>query len=92
MKMLNRKSKMVSFRLSPDEYRMYRTACEHHGIETISELARKAMQQLAASINGGINHTPMSLDDQVRDLRDRITHLQEEVDQISRRVVPCEQP
>jgi hypothetical protein len=86
MKMLNRKSKMVSFRLSPDEYRMYRDACEMHGIETISELARKAMQQLAASVNGSAPVLPGSLDDQVRDLRERITHLQEEVNLLSRRV------
>ena len=85
MKMLNRKSKMVSFRLSPDEYRMYRDACELHGIETISELARKAMQQLAASVNGS-GVAPGTLDEQVRDLRQRITHLQEEVNQLSMRV------
>jgi hypothetical protein len=86
MKMLNRKSKMVSFRLSPDEYRMYRDACEVHGIETISELARKAMQQLAASVNGPGVMPHGSLDEQVRDLRQRITHLQEEVNLLSQRV------
>ena len=42
----HRKTKMVAFRLSSDEYRLLRGACEKAGARSVSELARSAMQRI----------------------------------------------
>lgn len=84
MDIRTRKSKMVSIRLSPEEYRAFRDACVPHGVSSISELARTAMQNLlksSAAMSGGF----LPLDDQVRDLRDRVNFLSEQVDNLTRR-------
>lgn len=77
--MLHRKSKMVSFRLSADEYRLYRDACDVHGFENISELVRKAVHQLTKSTNGNAGPT---LDEQLREVRERLAHLESEVNRM----------
>jgi len=76
---MNPKSKMVSFRLSADEYSSLRQACEAAGVPSISELARAAMQNLLASRR-------VPLDDEVRDLRARIARVSAEVDTLARLV------
>jgi hypothetical protein len=70
---MNSKSKMVSFRLSADEYLNLRQACEAAGVPSISFLARAAMQHLLASQS-------LPLDDEVRELRARIARISAEVD------------
>lgn len=82
--MINIKSKMVSFRLSPDEYQLYRQACEPHGVSSISELARTAMNRLVRGVSG--HEPPSHLCQEVRDLRERITFLSSEVERLNRRV------
>lgn len=79
--MIDRRSKMVSFRLSGDEYQAYREACATVGVRSLSELARAAMQHLIASRPNGA-----SLDDQVRELRHQVLQLSREVEHIARRV------
>lgn len=79
--MIDRRSKMVSFRLSWDEYQAYREACATVGVRSLSELARAAMQQLITSHPNGT-----SLDDQVRELRHQVLQLSREVEHIARRV------
>jgi len=79
--MIDRRSKMVSFRLSWDEYQAYREACATVGVRSLSELARAAMQQLVTSRPNGT-----SLDDQVRELRNQVLQLSREVEHIARRV------
>jgi hypothetical protein len=79
--MIDRRSKMVSFRLSGDEYQTYREACATVGVRSLSELARAAMQHLIASRPNGA-----SLDDQVRELRHQVLQLSREVEHIARRV------
>ncbi len=79
--MLDRKSKMISFRLSPDEYRRLRDACSLHGARNVSELARAAMQNL---IEGKDIAVP--LPEQVHQLRERVSVLSSEVERISRQV------
>jgi hypothetical protein len=79
--MIDRRSKMVSFRLSGDEYQAYREACATVGVRSLSELARAAMQHLIASRPNG-----NSLDDQVRELRHQVLQLSREVEHIARRV------
>jgi hypothetical protein len=79
--MIDRRSKMVSFRLSGDEYQTYREACATVGVRSLSELARAAMQHLIASRPNGT-----SLDDQVRELRHQVLQLSREVEHIAKRV------
>lgn len=46
MAILKRRSKMVSFRLSEDEYANLRNLCEDHGARSVSDLARDAVHHL----------------------------------------------
>jgi GGDEF domain-containing protein len=41
-----RKSKMISFRLSGEEFRLLQDACFKTGARSVSELARAAMQRI----------------------------------------------
>jgi hypothetical protein len=85
MLMSSRKSKMVSFRVSPDEYRRFREACTTHGARSVSDLARTAMSHLMDR-----HHSPQpdshSLDDQVHVLRQRIETLASELDGLAQAV------
>jgi hypothetical protein len=78
MSPLIRRSKMISFRLSPEEYRMLQNACGPKGARSISDLARKAMLQLMVS-NGHAN----LLSDEVRDLQDRVRQISSELERIA---------
>ncbi|MEQ1949281.1 MAG: hypothetical protein ABL995_18960 [Bryobacteraceae bacterium] len=68
------KTKMVSFRLSPDEYHLCRKACNTHGARNISELARAALQQMI------IESDPATNADRVRELRERVRLLSADLD------------
>ena len=46
MKILKRKSRMISFRLSEDEYASLRSLCENEGARSVSDLARDAVHRL----------------------------------------------
>ncbi len=83
MNMMDRKSKMVSFRLSPEEYRQLRDACITQGIRSVSELARTAMQGLMVSTGEAV---PLHL--QIQELRNRVTVLAEQIDHLARQVEP----
>jgi hypothetical protein len=73
-----RKSKMISFRLSPEEYQGLKDTCMLQGVRSISDLARTAMQTLIAS---GGEAVPLS--DEVRDLRNRVRALSLQLDRLS---------
>jgi|CZKS01.1.fsa_nt_gi hypothetical protein len=78
MNLTIRKSKMISFRLSPEEYQTLKDTCELQGVRSISDLARTAMQKLIAS-----GWHPVPLSDEVRDLRNRVRMLSLQLDQLS---------
>jgi hypothetical protein len=78
---LIRKSKMISFRLSPEEYQRLRETCELQGIRSLSDLARTAMQELIAS-----GWQPVPLSDEVRDLRHRVRTLSLQMDRLSHKL------
>ena len=52
MAVIKRRSKMVSFRLSEQEYQDLLILCEQRGSRSISDLARDAVFSLFASGNG----------------------------------------
>jgi len=43
---LKRRSRMISFRLSEDEYASLRNLCENEGARSVSDLARDAVHRL----------------------------------------------
>lgn len=82
MKLADRRSKMVSFRISPEEYDHLVAACSTQGVRSVSELARSAMQNLI-STNG--HNIPVHM--QVQDLRNRLAELADQIDRLSRQIV-----
>ena len=46
MAILKRRSRMISFRLSEEEYAGLRTLCENEGARSVSDLARDAVSRL----------------------------------------------
>jgi hypothetical protein len=76
-----RKSKMVSFRLSPADYLRFREICTVRGVHSISDLARIAMNSFAATAE-----QPGSISSEIRDLRSQVNSLTVELDRISQLV------
>jgi hypothetical protein len=77
----HRKTKMVSFRLSGDEYRLLQGACEKSGARSVSELARSAMQRIILD-TGTISSD--SAEASLRELQIKLDVLSSEVDRLSR--------
>ncbi|HUQ94781.1 MAG TPA: hypothetical protein VM120_24080 [Bryobacteraceae bacterium] len=76
--MIKRRSKMVSFRVSPDEYHRLREACLALGIGSVSEMARAGVQHIAAK------HVPAGrMDAQIHDLRERVRALTDEINRLA---------
>ncbi|HEX4231922.1 MAG TPA: hypothetical protein VHZ07_24865 [Bryobacteraceae bacterium] len=76
-----KKTKMVSFRISREEYRLLQGACSKAGARSVSELARSAMQRIildAGLIDRG------STDAELRELQLKFSVLSAEVDRLSR--------
>jgi hypothetical protein len=73
-----RKSKMVSFRLSPAEYLRFREICAARGVDSLSDLARIAMENFAAS-----KERPDPISSELSDLRSQVRSLTIELDRIA---------
>lgn len=67
---------MISFRLSEEEFERFRTYCEEHGIRSISELARNAIQR---TIERGEGARRESLEERMAGLEARIEELAQDV-------------
>jgi hypothetical protein len=77
MPSLDSRNRMISFRLSVEEYEKFRELCLANGIRSLSEMARVA-------INNFLNQTPQtaaqtSLDARVSDLEARLHVLSNEL-------------
>jgi hypothetical protein len=73
-----RRSKTISFRLSPEEYESVQSLCAAQEVRSLSDLARTAMQKLS----NAYNHTD-PLGHEVGGLRSEIRSLSLEVDRRS---------
>jgi len=73
-----KRSKMVSFRLSPAEYTRFRQVCAVKGVRSISDLARVAMTMVASE---EVEIDPLC--DQVHEIRMQVQSLTLELDRIS---------
>jgi hypothetical protein len=77
-----KKSKMISFRLSGDEYRLLQSACGKSGARSVSELARAAMQKLI--LEDGFSSA--SAEGEIRELKLKLNVLAAEMERLSRLV------
>lgn len=73
-----RKSKMVSFRLSPADYVRFREVCSSRGVASISDLARIAMESFAST-----EYHPDSLSSEIQSLRSQVRTITLELDRIA---------
>jgi hypothetical protein len=80
-----KKSKMISVRLSMEEYESLKAIFPSLGVRSVSEFARDAMQRLLHNASNGDSRTA-DLDIKVRVLDTKLTRLQGEVSQLSRMV------
>jgi hypothetical protein len=79
MPALQKKTKMISVRLSLEEYESLKTVYPSRGVRSVSELAREGMRQIL--IGAGPSPT---LEHQVRSLNTKVNGLQSELTQLSR--------
>jgi hypothetical protein len=78
MKPGDRKSRLVSFRVSPDKYTKLCEACEVRGIVSVSELARLALDELI-----GLNSKVQPIERQLSGIENRLQTLKSEVDKLA---------
>ena len=83
MTLMRRRDKMISIRLSDDEFIKVREACRLTGARSISDLARDAMRRLVAGppIRGDVGGDGLSA--RVDDLGQKVNQLQEQVSRLA---------
>jgi len=79
MALTSRRSKMVSIRLSHDEFRRLRELCAASGARSLSDLARDAMHRFMISGSQGNGGVDQDLTARVSELDQRLSYLQEKV-------------
>jgi hypothetical protein len=84
MSALKKKSKMISIRVSSEEYESMRASFEPLGVRNISEFAREAMQHLLSA--GGGEKGAGDIHARFRMIDLKLEHLQGEVTRLSRLV------
>ena len=77
MSILKRKSRMISFRLSEDEYASLRSLCENEGARSVSDLARDAVHRLI------VKDSQADLTLTLRELQGRLDTLDLQVQRLS---------
>jgi hypothetical protein len=83
MKSVARKSRMISFRLEPEEYKRFVTTCEAQGVHSVSELARAAVHRM---VHSSAPTTAQSLSEHVRKLQEQVVLLAGEIDRLAHRI------
>jgi hypothetical protein len=84
MAVIKRRSKMVSFRLSEQEYQDLLRLCEQRGSRSISDLARDAVFNLLAPVNGHSNGNGHGADGSV--IENRVHALDGRMQELDREV------
>ena len=82
MNVLKRRSRMVSFRLSEEEYESLKDICLTAGARSISDIARDAVHRLI----GNEGEQKKDLETQLRLLNERIDAIDQEVRRLAGRV------
>jgi hypothetical protein len=76
-----RRNRMISFRLTHDDYDRFAKMCSERGVRSISDMARTALQRLVAEDD---ESDPVSF--QVRALRGQVKTLAHEVERLAETV------
>jgi hypothetical protein len=74
---------MISFRLTPEEHDRFRALCSTHGLPSISEMARAAINLMFAE--------PVhrrSVESRLTDLEDRVCSLTVQLQKLAREPLP----
>ena len=77
MAILKRRNRMISFRLSEDEYTSLRSLCENEGARSVSDLARDAVHRLI------VKDTEPDIISTLRALEGRLDNLDLQVQKLS---------
>jgi hypothetical protein len=84
MPRLNRRTKVISIRLSADEYNQLQSLCVTKGVDSFSELARAAMKMLIHHENGSGQAAPdNAIDVRVSEMDERVSALDRQVARMS---------
>lgn len=83
MTLMRRRDKMISIRLSDDEFVRVREACRVTGARSVSDLARDAMRRLVAGAPVPHEAGGDGLCARVEDLDQKVNHLQEQVSRLA---------
>jgi len=76
----NRRTKVISIRVTTDEFNQLQDLCAARGVGTISQLARVAMRLLMVQENGNGKAT---VESRVNEIHDRMSALDHEVARLS---------
>jgi len=87
MTVAKRKNRMISFRLSDEEYEHLVNLCETQSARSLSDLARSAMQSLIA--NGGVIGGGDRIEERLSHLDGRLNALGEAVERLSQ-LIPAD--
>lgn len=80
---LQSKSKIVTFRLTDEEFQRFKTVCAANGTRSVSEVARFAIESV---IHGDIALPEAQFRAQIRQLEDKVAVLDRKIEDISRLV------
>jgi hypothetical protein len=80
MSIIKPKNKMISFRLSDQEYDELRSVCESQGVRSLSDFARLAIEKLIA---GGEVGTETGLQSRIEALNSRVQVLDRAVERLA---------
>lgn len=85
MTLINKRNRMVSIRLSDDEFRKLHEVCASTGARSISDLAREAMHRMipAGQFREGNGD---EVHERLQSLDERLTELQREVARVASRL------
>lgn len=83
MSVLKRRNKLLTIRLSDEEYRQVLSICTVRGARSVSDFVREAMMQLMATPRGRNGNGDASVLSRIEELDERVSVLQSEVSRLS---------
>ena len=82
MPILKRRTKLISFRLSDDEYEKLHGACVAEGARSISDFARVALQRIVGPQNGSLDSATTESRAGTQELIDTMRELNRQLGQL----------
>jgi len=79
-----RKTRTVSFRLTPDDYRTFLQACRAYRVRNVSELARTALRNMVAE--DGAAESQIAAKIQINGLRQQVRALTADMERLASRL------